>query len=733
MTQRILSKINKKNKKNLRDKLSIPEHYQSLAAVKFEELSPNKLSIKENEEDFCKAISVFMEVKAIYPDITVDKMELNFWECIVKEKKLINIVITNKNDELPVDFYFNKIPHFTVEPSSGNIKPSLGQNLGQITINVYFHPENIGNFSETLILKYINGMYEIPIKIYGICIGKQKINNNLQRIKSSNQIINKRYFDFGFKKNISDLSDAQLVPDEFALDFTKKPFIRNDQSTKLQKFYKKQINEIIEKSIQNTNIKGSIDKAYNHKNELIKKFEENFKIYEKISNKKSLANLELIKMRRARKLLKPMKILNQENKNRNRSVEDLMELRGNRLESPKLRLPEPKDKLWVVKPVGQYEPLYMEESINQAIGKTPDDMPEEKYENKKNNLINIFRKNKIIDETKTGDIPRTHQEIRECSLELSGEELQRIQVGTKELDFGQIFKNSEISKTFWMKNNLRTHKFVHLDIDNFPDLQKSYPKSHVIAPGEIQGFVITVFSNTIKNNIYPLKYTINYLHSFKLRVCADIIMVKLEIQNSLNKFVFKYDKIDKDKVDMSVIQKIKLFNNGNSPAEIRFDENKEKAFKISPKKDVILPNREKDINVIFNPFESPIQKDKYVDQLKMNIVNGSPIIFPVEGNIPLCNASFYNLENDTIIFDLVHTGVPTSKIFYLKNETYRVISTYLIKNPSPEYFQFKDIAGYLTDKPKSIELIFTYSTPNPNFTAEIPILIRGGKTLLLKV
>ena len=39
-----------------------------------------------------------------------------------------------------------------------------------------------------------------------------------------------------------------------------------------------------------------------------------------------------------------MKILNQENKNRNRSVEDLMELRGNRLESNKLRLTEQKDK-----------------------------------------------------------------------------------------------------------------------------------------------------------------------------------------------------------------------------------------------------------------------------------------------------------------------------------------------------------------------------------------------------
>ena len=351
-------------------------------------------------------------------------------------------------------------------------------------------------------------------------------------------------------------------------------------------------------------------------------------------------------MRKARILLKPMKILGQENKNRNKSIDDLMELKGNRLDTPKLRLPEPKDKLWVIKPVGQYQPIYMEESVKQSIGKTPEDMPDEKYASSKNKLINIFRKGKIIDENKTGDIPRTHQEIRECSLELSGEELQRIQVGTKELNFGQIFKNSENSKTFWMKNNLRTHIFVHLDIDqNFPDLQRTYPKSHVIAPGEIQGFKITVFSNTIRNNVYPVKYTINYIHSFKLRICANIIMTKLEIQNSLNKFVFKYDKIDKDKVDMFVVQKIRLYNGGNAPAEIQFEENKEVAFKIAPLKETILPNKEKEINITFNPYENPIQKEKYTDQLKMNIVNGEPMIFPVEGVIPLCNACFYNLVN----------------------------------------------------------------------------------------
>ena len=103
---------------------------------------------------------------------------------------------------------------------------------------------------------------------------------------------------------------------------------------------------------------------------------------------------------------------------------------------------------------------------------------------------------------------------------------------------------------------------------------------------------------------------------------------------------------------------------------------------------------------------------------RMNIINGNPITFPVEGNIPLCNVSFYNLENETIVFDLEHTGVPTSKIFYLKNKTYRVISTYLIQKLLPEHFQFKDLVGYLTDKPKSIEIIFTYSEPNPNFTTK---------------
>ena len=709
--------INNKNKpKNLRDQLNKTEHFQSLAAVKFEEAFVNKLTAKDVEEDFCKTISVYMEVKALFPDITIDKTSLNFWECNVKEKKVITINITNKNEELPIDFSFGKIPHFTVEPSKGIVKPSYGQTLSQVSVNVYFHPENIGKFADVLVMKYVNNMYEIPIRIFGICKGVKKFTNQLKIMET----MNKRYNDSTLNKVA--LTEAQPVPDELALDFTRKPFCKIDPKERIKRFHKNLLKEIT--GTYKTNLtESSQENGFNPSNEIIKGFEDNFRIYQELYNNKSLANAELVKMRK-RRMNKHTEHIEIDQKETNIDpIEQLMQLRGNRLESPKLKLPDPKDNLWVVKPIGQYEPVYMEESVKNAIGKTPDDPPEE-YSKKKKNKDN-----------KTGEIPRTHQEIRECNLELSGEDLQKIQVGAKELRLGTVFKNSERSQTFWVKNNHRNHIFVKLEIDsnNMPDLQRTYPKSHVIAPGEMQGFKITLYSSTVRSSVYPVTYTINYKHSFKLRVFAEIIMVKLELQNSLNKFAFRNDKLEKDRVDMSVVQKLRFYNGGNAPAEIKWEENKEKAFKIVPMKDTINPQTEKEVSIIFNPFDSPVQKEKYPDELRMNIVNGEQMKFQIEGLVSSCIVNFFELPEDTVVFEMVHTGVPSTKIFSLKNDTYRVVSAYQIQNPLPEILQFKDLAGYLTDKAKNIQITINHKEPNPNFSADVPILIRGGKSLLLHV
>ena len=730
--------INNKGKpKNLRERLNITQHFESLAAIKFEEASETKLLENQNNDEFCKTISVYMEVKTIYPDITLDKTSLNFWECNLKEKKLITITITNKNNELPIDFSFSKIPHFTVEPNKGVIKPSSFNTLSSFIVNVYFHPENIGNFSDVLFMRYVNDMYEIPIQIYAICKGMKRNGYSLPSIDKINK----------HKKLIESIETStnypltkglvQKVPDELALDFTKKPFKRIDPRLRMKKFHNYMFNEIVLKVQKNDDLKGLTGKGFNPSNEVIKKFEENFQIYKNIYNNKSQANQELVKMRKNRLFHKQLSQIQLSSKNNllrttnsniqndNQSekqvntIKEISNLRGNRLISPKLKLPEPKDSLWVLKPVGKYEPIFMEDNNKKTLNKSPDDLPE-----------TFEIKNKM----ETGEIPRTHQEIRECNLQLSGEDLQKIQVGCKEMKMGQIFKNSERAQTFWVKNNYRNFIFVKLEIDNnLMDLQKSYPKSHVIAPGEMQGFRIVVYSSIVKKCTYPLKYTINYKHSFKLKIEAEIILVKLDIQNNFSKFMFKNEKLDKDKVEMSISQKLRLYNGGNAPAEIFWEQNKEKVFTISPMKDIVPPNTEKEVTVTFNPFNDTVQKERYPEEFKLNIINGEQLVFPVEGLLSKCNVVFPAESGDTVFFKNVHTKVPSTKTFHLKNETSRVISAYQIKNPYPEILEFKETKGYLTDKLKVISVTINYKEPNPEFSCEVPILIRGGKSLLLKI
>nr|MCQ2820299.1 hypothetical protein [archaeon] len=701
---------------NFREKLAIPDHYQSIAAVKFEECFINKLAIKDVEEDFCKPVTILMEVQAVLPDITLDKTSLNFWECNLKEKKVISITITNKNEYLPVDFSFNKIPHFTVEPNKGIIKAGVANINSQMTVQVYFHPENIGKFSDVLIMKYVNNMYEIPIRIYGTCTGKTNIPKNMTCYNEKGFLPSITQKGYKPCKTVygNGLCNAQYVPDELALDFTSPKRKRIDQNAKIQKLHQHRLDEVIAK------VKGSDKRAetqidFSPSNEHIKNFEENFKVYNQIFNHKAKANAELTKMRLDRQKRKLHHL--------NTETDDLLNLKGNRLDSPRLTLPQPSDPLWVVKPVGNYEPVYLEETAMKDFVRSQDELPDTTDSSLRGNA-------------KTSEVPRTHQEMRECKLELKGEELQKIQVSPKELKMGQIFLKSEKGGTFWVKNNHKNHIYVKLEIDSsMPDLMRTTPKSHVIAPGEIQGFRVMVYSTQIRNAVYPVKYTINYKHTFKLKVSADIIKVKLELPDHLNRFQFKNDKgTDKDgKIEMYVKQKLKIFNNGNAKAIIKWSENKETAFSVSPQEMEIKAGKEEEATVIFNPFEASTPGYKFTDELTLNIENGDSKKYLVEGIVQPCVVKFFNLENDTVDFGMIHTGIENIKKFHIKNETPRTTTAYQIINNYPEFLDFKDMCGYLTDKAKEIEIILKHKEAKKDFEVTVPILIRGSSQLTLRI
>jgi len=81
--------------------------YFSTASIKFDDI--DKSSKNSQETKIASPVSVFLAVTAVMPYITFEKTMVNFWECKLKERKYVEIKITNKNEELPVDFVFNKV------------------------------------------------------------------------------------------------------------------------------------------------------------------------------------------------------------------------------------------------------------------------------------------------------------------------------------------------------------------------------------------------------------------------------------------------------------------------------------------------------------------------------------------------------------------------------------------------------------------------------------------------
>lgn len=190
--------------------------------------------------------------------------------------------------------------------------------------------------------------------------------------------------------------------------------------------------------------------------EIIENFEIKYKEYEKNHETKEKSNNALVEFRKERitkinpkaKIMQRLIIEDKSNKNdpdKANLLDVLMCDRDNICDSPRFNLPEAKEHLWVVKPIGKYEPISTIDTIDtkrQVLD--PDVKPPEK-------LPDL--------------VPKTHKEKKDCEMELSGEDLQKIQIDTKDLIFGDVFKSSDMSKTFWIKNNLRSHIFIQLETE----------------------------------------------------------------------------------------------------------------------------------------------------------------------------------------------------------------------------------------------------------------------------
>lgn len=142
-----------------------------------------------------------------------------------------------------------------------------------------------------------------------------------------------------------------------------------------------------------------------------------------------------------------------------------------------MKLPDIKDTLFVTKPIDRYEPLRSKKQDGQLVvsfNPDPNQVVKKKFHSQ----------------------PQTHSEIRDINIELTSEMLQKIQAAPVKIDFGSIYVNSKMTKTFYIRSDLRTALGARLHTDR-PEFQHSTLKTQIIPSGQIAGFDVTVCSSTL--------------------------------------------------------------------------------------------------------------------------------------------------------------------------------------------------------------------------------------------
>ena len=548
-----------------------------------------------NEIDNNTVIS--LSILGICPKIKLSLFSFNFAECPSYDHRDIQFEIENRNEELPLEFSFERISSFMVTPSKFLLKP-----LENCELVASFCPKNLGNFNIDFNLFLFKGQYKIPLKFCGTCntvMEKLRKNRGLESLPES-FIEEKKFLQ---DDNVSDVLPlkSKKIKERMLLSWQSLAGSRE----LIEDIYK----QFSDKYFLSANPDEMIYKEINKKvyNDYMKssRFDRSNQVQQKKLNVKML---ELNEKLKELGLIHPEKDdQSDDEKGRNKydapiDQEFFFGLRQAGDNDPKLGLPDTKDTLYVEKPIAQYEPLRVTESL--SFQPDPNALIKKKYPSE----------------------PKSHKEIRDSTTELTGEMLQKIFAGPKIIDFGMIFVKSTSVKTFTVRNDLRNAIMVKLEI-NYDELKSSYSKPQVIPPGEIATFDIVLNSHRTEEFRGNIKYIINNKHAFEFLVTGLIELVTLEPEFTSLKFAFD------DNNDMEVAHKIWIKNKGNSQGHFRWYLADNKVFSVEPKDGDIPAFGKLEAKIIYKPSGTAAGKNED-EKLIMKVDDGFEQIVKCSGFAP---------------------------------------------------------------------------------------------------
>jgi len=320
---------------------------------------------------------------------------------------------------------------------------------------------------------------------------------------------------------------------------------------------------------------------------------------------------------------------------------------------------------------------------------------------------------------KYASTPATQAELRDCSVELTQDELKLVQGSHKLLDFGRVSVGSTSAKSFSVANDLNQSVVVRVE-ELEAELSQSKHLCQVVPQGCLAGFDICFISRHVGKVKKVFQWKINSMHVSKVVVTAEVVPIELimGVAELLMEFPF-------DSLEPSLCADLTLYNPGNAAADFLWGS--AGAFRCSPETGSIGAGDTSVITVTW----SPLSGKRNEEELGLHITGGVDQTLRVRGVMKETRAEFAEKR-----ISLGTMAVGTEKVVHatVKNTGEHPLVYFL--NPLDERLGIKaspEEELVLPGESATITLRITPASATTYDNVQISARVRGGKQITLKL
>jgi hypothetical protein len=663
--------------------------------------------------DSLQSISLQLMGNAHVAAMGISPAVLRFGECPVNDRRDILMTLSNRA-KLPLTFEFPVVATFKFQPLKGKLMPHEN-----ISVIASFLPPQLGQFKTKIPLSIGDGLKTYDIKVVGaaeLIGGKKLLVTGTDKLpedfvpkykfvdpeEEAEARLEKRQAKEKKALEVEATLRTMLLPSSnkrkmFDLDEQPKPVQLSDlESDSLPPV----INAASESddlygtgAPQISDLKDEIAKEQ----ALVRQF--NLEMYEMTRNHNKVYNDYLQQSHYQREL---RHLAQEKRKLMERGAVDFADPFGvnmgmdRGLDEPQLRIPVADEPLWTTAAATA--------GATTAGATAPRKMPTDE--------------NRLI-QKKYPASPATQAELRDCSRELSTDDLKLVSASHKKIDYGKVCVGSVTAKNFVVFNNLNHSLLVSIE-DLDIELQQSRSLKQVIPTNCMAGFDICLSSRVVGKIKKTITWKVNDLHIFKVLILAEVVPIELVLNKSELLMEFPLESL-KPTLTTEVI----VTNPGNAVAEFLWGS--VGAFTCDPEKGTIAPGKSSVVSITWDPLSGKRPEE----ELGLHITGGIDKVLKVRGVLKDTKGEF---SEKRLSLGVMAVGTEKELVASIQNTGMHELVYFIQPLDSSLGIQLDPMeAMILPGESSEINVTVTPRAARNYDNTTIHVKIRGGKSISMKL